>query len=144
MKRLLLILLALFILIGCKKDTENFVFPTWGYKNNHAWIDLGLPSGTKWATCNVGASQPHGYGNYYAWGETATKTNYSESNSKTYGKNISDISGNSDYDAARANWGGSWRMPTEREMEELVNKCTWTWTTLSGVKGYKVTGFHNR
>lgn len=140
MKRLLLILLALFILIGCKKDTENFVFPTWGYKNNHAWIDLGLPSGTKWATCNVGASQPHNYGNYYAWGETTTKSEYTSDNSRTYYKSMSDITGNSSYDAARANWGSSWRMPTKAEMEELKNKCTWTWTSQSGVKGYKVTG----
>lgn len=106
--------------------------------NGHEYVDLGLS--VKWATCNVGATQPHGYGNYYAWGETSTKSDYTEDNSRTYGKNMSDISGNVAYDAARANWGGSWRMPTEREMEELENKCTWKWTTQSGVNGYKVTG----
>ena len=102
-------------------------------------VDLGLPSGLKWATCNVGASKPEDYGNYYAWGETATKSEYTEENSVTYGQQIFDISGNAQYDAARANWGGPWRMPTKAEMEELVNNCTWT-SSQSGVNGYKVTG----
>lgn len=106
--------------------------------NGHEYVDLGLS--VKWATCNVGANKPEEYGNYYAWGETTTKSSYTEDNCLTCGANISDISGNATYDAARANWGGSWRMPTEREMEELENKCTWKWTTQSGVNGYKVTG----
>ena len=106
--------------------------------NGHEYVDLGLS--VKWATCNVGANAPHEYGNYYAWGETKTKSEYTIENSKTYGENMSDISGNSRYDAARANWGGSWRLPTKREMEELVNKCTWTWTKQSGIRGYKVIG----
>ncbi len=109
-----------------------------GTINGHEWVDLGLS--VKWATCNVGASQPHGYGNYYAWGETSTKSKYTSDNSRTHGKNMRDISGNSTYDVARSNWGGSWRLPTKREMEELKDKCTWTWTSQSGVKGYKVTG----
>ena len=109
-----------------------------GTISGHDYVDLGLS--VKWATCNVGASQPHGYGNYYAWGETTTKSEYTADNSRTYGKNMSDISGNSSYDAARANWGGSWRMPTKAEMKELKNKCTWKWTTQSGVNGYRVTG----
>lgn len=110
------------------------------YINGHEYVDLGLPSGLKWATCNVGANKPEDYGNYYAWGETGTKSSYGESNSKTYGKQMNDIKGNSQYDAARSNWGGSWRLPTEKELEELANKCTWKWTTQNGVKGYKVTG----
>ena len=101
-------------------------------------MDLGL--GVNWATCNVGANAPHEYGNYYAWGETTTKSEYTSDNSRTYGKNMSNISGNSSYDVARSNWGGSWRMPTDEEMEELKNKCTWQWTTQNGVNGYKVTG----
>ena len=109
-----------------------------GTISGHDYVDLGLS--VKWATCNVGASQPHGYGNYYAWGETTTKSEYTSDNSRTYGKNMSDIRGNSNYDVARSNWGGSWRLPTKREMEELKNKCTWTWTSQSGVNGYKVTG----
>ena len=113
---------------------------TTGIINGHNWVDLGLPSGLKWATCNVGATTPEGYGNYYAWGETTTKTSYNESNSVTYNQQINDFSGNSTYDAARANWGSTWRMPTDAEMIELLNNCTWTWTTQSGVNGYRVTG----
>ncbi len=109
-----------------------------GTINGHEYVDLGLS--VKWATCNVGASKPEDYGNYYAWGETSTKSSYTESNSKTYGKRMNDIRGNSQYDAARANWGGTWRLPTKAELEELTNKCTWKWTTQNGVKGYKVTG----
>lgn len=111
-----------------------------GTLNGYDWVDLGLPSGLKWATCNVGASKPEDYGNYYAWGETVTKSEYTQENSVTYGQQISDISGNAQYDAARANWGETWRMPTKAEMEELVNNCTLTWTTQSGVNGYKVMG----
>ena len=111
-----------------------------GTINGYTWVDLGLPSGLKWATCNVGATTPEGYGNYYAWGETSTKTSYDESNSVTYGQQISGFSGNATYDAARANWGSTWRMPTKTEMEELENNCTWTWTTQNGVNGRRVTG----
>ncbi len=106
--------------------------------NGHEYVDLGLS--VKWATCNVGASKPEDYGNYYAWGETKTKSDYSSSNSVTSGKSISDIGGKSQYDAARAKWGGTWRLPTKAELEELKNKCIWKWTTQNGVKGYKVTG----
>ena len=109
-----------------------------GSVNGHEYVDLGLS--VKWATCNVGASSPEGYGNYYAWGETTTKSSYTSDNSKTYGKSMSNISGNANYDAARANWGGNWRMPTYAEMRELIDRCTWTWTTQNGVKGYKVKG----
>ena len=106
----------------------------------HGYVDLGLPSGLKWATCNVGASSPEDYGDYFAWGETSPKAEYTWENSVTDGEQMSDISGNAQYDAATANWGGSWRMPTKAELEELENKCTWTWTTQNGVKGCKVTG----
>ena len=107
-------------------------------ENGHEYVDLGLS--VKWATCNVGASKPEDYGNYYAWGETSTKSSYTDSNSKTYGKSMRDIAGNSSYDAARANWGGNWRLPTKAEMQELIDKCIWTWTTQNGVYGYKVKG----
>ena len=108
--------------------------------NGHEYVDLGLPSGLLWATCNVGASSPEEYGDYFAWGEITTKAEYTEENSTTYGKQMNDISGNAQYDAATANWGGTWRMPTSEELEELVDECTWTWTTQNGVKGYKVRG----
>ena len=136
LKRLSLVMIATaLVFTGCKKDEEDE-----GIINGHECVDLGLPSGTKWATCNVGATTPEGYGNYYAWGETTTKSSYTEENSVTYEQPMSDISGNATYDAARANWGGTWRMPTRSELNELNAKCTWTWTTQNSVNGYKVTG----
>lgn len=109
-----------------------------GRLNGHEWVDLGLS--VRWATCNVGASSPSDYGNYYAWGETKTKSSYTEGNSKTYNVDMPDISGEPKYDAATANWGEGWRMPTDEELEELIDKCDWQWTTQGGHNGYKVTG----
>ena len=109
-----------------------------GRINGHDYVDLGLS--VKWATCNVGASRPEDYGNYYAWGEIQTKSEYTKENSLTYGKDIGNISGNSRYDVARAQWGSSWRLPTLAEIEELIDKCNWEWTTEGGHKGYRVTG----
>ena len=106
--------------------------------NGHEYVDLGLS--VKWATTNVGASSPSDYGYYFAWGETSTKSAYTEANSRTYKTSMGDIAGNAAYDAARANWGGTWRLPTEAECEELVNQCTWTWTTQGGHNGCRVTG----
>ena len=113
-------------------------------------VDLGLPSGLLWASCNVGAESPEEYGDYFAWGETETKSDYSSSTSVTYGLSISELEsrgiigadGNltAAYDAATANWGGNWRMPTLDEMKELLDECTWEWTTMNGVYGRKVTG----
>lgn len=107
--------------------------------NGYVFVDLGLPSGVKWASCNVGAETPDEYGNYYAWGETKTKSNYG-SGSITKGKNITDVSGKSRYDAARSNWGAPWRMPTQDEFQELADYCVWEWVSLRGKKGYKITG----
>ena len=111
----------------------------------HDYVDLGLSA--KWATCNIGANVPHEYGNCYAWGETETKTKYTAKNCKTieikkrlFGDDKIIGKRENFKDTARANWGGSWRLPTEKEMQELVDKCTWQWTTQSGVNGYKVTG----
>ena len=106
--------------------------------NGHEYVDLGLPSGLKWATCNVGASKPEDYGNHYAWGETSTKSSYTKGNSVTYGENFSDIGGNPTYDVAREKWGSTWRLPTKAEFEELRQNCSWTWTTQNGINGYKV------
>ncbi|MBR4974384.1 MAG: hypothetical protein IKY60_02230, partial [Bacteroidales bacterium] len=108
--------------------------------NGYEYVDLGLPSGLKWATCNVGANSPEGYGDYYAWGEIETKSEYTYANSKTYDRRMSDISGKSKYDVARSKWGGSWRLPTKEEFSELRQKCKWQWTTQNGKEGYKVTG----
>ena len=109
-----------------------------GTINGHTYVDLGLS--VKWADRNVGASSPSDYGSYFAWGETRTKSEYTVSNNVTHKKNLGNISGNSQYDAARANWGGSWRLPTKAECEELVDKCKWVWTTQGGHNGCKVTG----
>jgi len=110
---------------------------TTGTLNGYDWVDLGLPSGIKWATCNVGASTPSAYGNYYAWGETSTKSTYTEDN-YTYTGNPTTLP--SSADAATANWGSGWRMPTQTEMQELIDNCTVTWTTQNGVNGRLFTG----
>ena len=136
--------------------------PNTGSENGHEYVDLGLS--VKWATCNVGATKPEEYGDYFAWGETQPKSTYDWSTykycngsstsltkyctSSSYGtvdnKTTLDLSD----DAARANWGGSWRMPTGAELTELLEQCTWTWTTQNGVYGYKVTskksGYSNK
>ena len=111
-------------------------------------VDLGLS--VKWATCNLGATKPEDYGNYYAWGETKPKERYKRDNSNWYcvdndvlmSKGVIDGCGNltATYDAATANLGAGWRMPTVVEMIELKSNCSWIWTSMNGVKGYKVTG----
>ncbi len=134
--------------------TEKYVSisePT-GTVNGYGYVDLGLS--VKWATCNVGASKLEEYGNYFAWGETTTKSTYDWSTYKYYGNNNSlnkyntnssigptdnDTILNMDDDAARVNWGDNWRMPTDAEFTELREQCIWTWTTHNGVNGYKVT-----
>ena len=124
--------------------------PTTGTLNGYDWVDLGLS--VKWATKNVGASSPSDYGDYFAWGETRPKSSYTWSNcfdclddeGKSWGTyrlgGQTRITPTSGHDTARENWGGSWRMPTDAENEELCNKCTWTWTSQSGHNCYKVTG----
>ena len=128
-----------------------------GTHNGHEWVDLGLS--VKWATCNVGASSPSDYGSYFAWGETSPKSEYTWATLKycndTTGDSFSKYNQNQDGtkdnktvldlsdDAARANWGGSWRMPTIAEFQELIDKCTWTLTTVNGKKGYKVVSKSN-
>lgn len=124
--------------------------PSTGYIAGHKYVDLGLPSGLKWADCNVGAYEPSDFGNYYAWGEVFTKPTYTQENSQTYDKSanrlrnagIIDNRGilTPDHDAAHVNWGDTWRMPTARECQELVDNCKWTWTTQDGTKGYLITG----
>jgi hypothetical protein len=108
---------------------------------NDYYVDLGLPSGLLWATCNLGASSPEEVGGYYAWGETSPKTYFSRDNYKYKNNtiNISNISG-TEYDAATSTLGGTWRMPTKEELEELANKCTRTETTLNGKACMMFTG----
>ena len=129
-------------------------------QQEHEWVDLGLPSGTLWATRNVGASAPEEYGDYFAWGETAPKEvynwdtykwgRYDYSNCKYYltKYNTNSVFGTVDNkteldpsdDAAYVNWGPSWRMPTFEQQNELYDNCSWTWTTRNGVNGRLVTG----
>ena len=108
--------------------------------NGHEYIDLGLPSGTLWAACNIGADTFEEFGDYYAWGEISTKEDYSRDTLKFQEKrNVLNLS----IDAASQNWGGSWRMPTDEEWTELREKCTWKWTVKGHQKGYKVTSKSN-
>lgn len=138
--------------------------PTTGKHQGHDWVDLGLPSGTKWATMNVGATSLSDYGNYYAWGETRPKSNYDWKNLKywisgialldlKFSKYVTDSQfGKVDNktelelndDAAYANWGAGWRMPSREQLDELCKKCEWKKSTLIHMghssEGYTVEG----
>jgi hypothetical protein len=125
-------------------------------QDNHEYVDLGLPSGTLWATCNLGANTPEQYGDYFAWGETAPKevytwetykwcngtwdslTKYNFQNSYGTVDNKNELEPADD--AAQANWGLSWQMPTKAQQDELSEHCNWQWTTMNGVNGYLGTG----
>lgn len=104
--------------------------------NGHQWTDLGLT--VDWASVNIGANTHVDYGDYFAWGEVSTKESYD--GCVTFEVPMLDIAGNPRYDAATANWGGTWRMPTSAEMEELITYCSWEWTSMYDVKGVLVTG----
>lgn len=125
------------------------------YINGHEYVDLGLS--VKWATCNVGASKPEESGGYYAWGETEEKDDYGwwdtykwcegDECSMTkycidsyYGKIDNKMVLAPEDDVAHVKWGGTWRMPTKAEMQELLDKCEWQWTNRRGVYGYRVFG----
>ena len=124
--------------------------------NLHEWVDLGLPSGTLWATMNVGASSPEDCGYYFAWGETSTKDAYEWSNyiwcngsentltkycsEKDYGEVDNRTLLLPEDDAATVNWGAAWRMPTEAQMQELITRCKWTSVKINGVDCCRVTG----
>lgn len=115
-------------------------------ENGHEYVDLGLS--VKWATMNIGASNPETSGYYFAWGATSSQSNYTlityfdykEQGMKKYNSKGGKSNLATEDDAATANWGGTWRMPTRAETEELLAKCSWKWTTLNGVNGCQVTG----
>lgn len=128
-----------------------------GSVNSHDYVDLGLPSGNLWATCNIGASKPSDYGDYFAWAEISPKEEYSiftcQSENWRFRDLINDfekktcikapvdqIIGNTLYDAAKAQWGNDWILPSKKDYEELISKCKWKKTTLNGAKGFIVTG----
>lgn len=151
---MLLLLLTFASCTNEKSNTENVAENE--SENGYEYVDLGLPSGIKWATCNVGANSPEEYGDYFAWGETKPKDYYDWSTYKWCNgsmDNLTKYCKDPDYgtvdnktvldladDAAHANWGGAWRMPTSEEQRELLNNCTLTWTKVNGVNGYTVTG----
>ena len=160
MKRLVLFAMALVavcIMPSCEKDPKpgDIGNTVTGTLNGHDYVDLGLPSGTLWATCNLGAEKPEDYGNYYAWGETQPKDYYYWSTYKYCGgegrttltkyccDSVYGYNGYTDNltvllpedDAAKVNWGNGWRMPTKEEWRELNNNTTSIWTTQSGVDG---------
>ena len=132
--------------ISCSEPT--------GFVGGHGYVDLGLPSGTLWATCNIGANEPTEYGNYYAWGETTPKETYDWTtyrwcngsdrtltkycNNSDYGNdgftdNLTTLEGSDD--AATVNWGTAWRMPRYEELGELYDYCYSIRTVINGVKG---------
>lgn len=135
-----------------------------GIIDGREYVDLDLPSGTLWATCNIGASSPEEFGNYYAWGETTTKNDYSWSTYKyckgsyvtmekycvdsSYGYNgftdgVTELLPMDD--AATANWGSEWQMPSLNQFQELIdsNYTTTEWITLNGKQGRKITSRSN-
>lgn len=160
-----MVCMAMALCVSCKKDNAEPSGGNTGGGNtggggggtgSHEYVDLGLPSGLLWATCNVGADSPDDYGDYFAWGETETKSDYDWDTYKwcngskntltkyctksSYGtvdnRTVLEMSD----DAARANWGGDWRMPTTDDWQELYDNCTWTWMSDGDVGGYRVTG----
>ncbi len=150
MKKLLLFLILCVAnpaFVGCSDEeqgaqggsgSENKVAT--GTHEGHQWVDLGI--GVKWATCNIGATTPEEYGDYFAWGEISPKTEYTTENSITYGRHIDEVAvvGNPSYDAARANWGGKWRLPSLWDIYLLEDLCSWISCVQEGHEGYKIVG----
>ena len=118
----------------CTQEDEVHYNPYVDPFNGHAYVDLGLPSGTLWATMNVGATTETDYGNYYMYGM----------GSETYDSTDTAYTGTEDPLAASADtatqvWGGEWHMPTQAQMQELIANTTYEWTTINGIKGGKFT-----
>lgn len=161
MKKILLSLMAMSFVCVMASTAQTVS----GNVGGHDYVDLGLPSGTLWATCNVGATKPTEYGDLFAWGETSTKETFTFENYKFFkpkGYDIEEITKyntksryvtvdnktvlDSQDDAVVVNWCGSWRMPTEEEMQELVDGCEWKWADNyegSGVAGQIGKSKHN-
>lgn len=123
-----------------RPSTLNTISSTRGTLNGHQYVDLGLPSGIKWATCNVGATHEYEIGNYYSWGESNTKELYDPKHGTTCGIDLDDISGKPKYDVARKIWGSSWRIPTMAEIKELIQHCTYERVQRNGREGCLFTG----
>ena len=163
-------------IVDFPKDAEETAIIAAEVENTHEYVDLGLPSGTLWATCNVGAFRPEENGDYFAWGETKPKQEYSWRIYKWMKPEVYDWMGCNKYavpdgqhegcwykperflgivvsfkfigdciseldwkdDAATANWGEGWCMPSKEQMDELRKECVWIWTKRNGVQGYEV------
>ena len=134
--------------VSCSDDDEGEKKAGYGEENGHEWVDLGLPSGLKWATCNVGAAAPEQTGEFYAWGEITPKATYGWNNyawSDEYGNEMTKYTKASEKeleledDAARQSMGGGWFTPSHEDWDELHDNCTWSWTEQNGVKGFLVT-----
>ncbi len=133
MKKIQLFLATIIIVFAsCEQKVE---LPTSGSHSGHDYVDLGLS--VQWATCNVGADSPVEYGDYFAWGETETKKAFSE---ETYTFILSPDVLTRRYDAATANWGEGWRMPSKQEANELCEECTFVRKKINGVAGLLITG----
>lgn len=146
--KLFAVFAAASLTIGCIMQSCSEKACVSGTIDNHDYVDLGLPSGLKWATCNVGATSPEESGNYYAWGETYPKSYYDRNDfsEEEYWRDYKitweeagyiDADGrlNADHDAAKMHWGGSWRIPTAAELEELVENTNNEWGEFNGEKG---------
>ena len=128
------LVLLFFVLVPDMSQAQS------GIANGYEFVDMGLPSGTKWATCNIGAMCPEDFGSFYAWGERRTKKIFDiDTYSIFYRKIDKSISGDRSHDVARKKWGAAWRMPTKDDFEELDSLCTWTWGKRNGTDGYTVT-----
>lgn len=150
-----MVFVAMAFATGCDKKGDRI--DDNGDSDSHGYIDMGLPSGTLWATCNVGAENPVECGYYFAWGETEEGRNTWNSykyangswNKLTKYCSVSEFGDNGftdtltvllpEDDAVTVNWGDGWRTPTRAEFEELQNNCTVTWTYDYGVYGYRFT-----
>ena len=143
MKKLLLSLSMMFMALAASAQSCP--------DNNHPHIiDLGLPSGTKWACCNVGANKPENYGGYYAWGETEEKdscdlNNYTHCDGSilTF-HDIGSVIAGTPFDVAHVKWGGNWVMPSPEQIKELLDNCLFDWATISNVDGLLLTSKENK
>ena len=145
MKKKLFTLLLALVAIATTARAQN--------ANGHEYVDLGLPSGTLWATCNIGASSPEDYGDYFAWGETTPKENYSWETYKWCNGTMNSLTkytgsdGRSELDleddASHVIWGNGWRTPSLDQVKELLEYCDWQDATQNGVSGRKVTSKNN-
>ena len=109
--------------------------PLKGELNGHSWVDLGLPSGTKWATYNVGTKEIHGVGTRIAWGEIATKKTFSPSAYTLNDVELSSYAGDPKHDLATAKWGEGWYTPTKEQWDELIKHCEWDYVMINGING---------